>query len=572
MIGKAFKYNSKTFLNTFLIISAAYFTGQGVVNIAQSGSVVPSVGGLFRNFIPVLLCVSLIALFSGSIDLISLLKFGNLNYAQMLLVVVTGLSITPLIKFATNYGLTYTAIGLFCISGVLASFYLVLIRQQAYGILFALVTLPFIAFLEWSFRETVFGGFYWGPFSVTPSVIYLCFFIIMCFVGLLKSPASHVSSTVGAKVHVLVSFYVLLWFLSAVASNEPVLSLRGFFTEAVILPSFFLVAEKSVTNKKEVACIFYGLLLYCVLKLGVHYYFLIQHEGFKIVTDLYTHSKSYYEIISNVGNVAFLAMYGLPFAYISIYLCSKVRFRKIFFQCLTAWLFAVIVFSRLRAELLATILAGGFVLLFMQGYRSISSKIIILLLALFVCFYSTLPNTRIFERWKNWTSVDNVLASQKIRLTMWSHALQKIREHPALGIGYGEWGMWNKHPFKFSGTQVIGEAHNLFLNFAVIGGFPLLLSLILFIISILKRAAGIARFAVDSGARHIAYASLWGILAFVVLSAIGGRDFFVHTEGYHGNVHFLDAGILFWLTCGLICALPKISGGNQIIEQTSPEG
>lgn len=84
------------------------------------------------------------------------------------------------------------------------------------------------------------------------------------------------------------------------------------------------------------------------------------------------------------------------------------------------------------------------------------------------------------------------------RFAIWSNTLALVREHPWLGVGFGEFNrVWTLTPFPGRPTAFFDHTHNLPLQFAVEIGVPLALAVVALLVFALWRAHRAAAAAAD---------------------------------------------------------------------------
>ncbi len=481
----------------------------------------------------------------------------------ILVPIVFGLVI---INIGSN-SLTYSLVGLLVVVGVVVAGHFTLTRDDVYGFAVFLLTLPFLSFLEWDFRETWMGSWQWGFLVLSPSIVLLWG---LSFLALMRQRICH-KRVVGGPL----SKYILLWgifhFISSVFSRDPSASFGHFVLEVFVFPLFYFLAVNRVRSRRDAELLCWAICVYGLLRLMViHYFYLLgMPSGYPLwftadspnITGLVPHPGIINSIVGWVFplSVVFFLLkrrYRVKIllvvaACFSLYLSLGTGGRANFIGLVFAFI-AVIFLSRPLKPLRRLVLAGGVALLF-----------IVLL---------SMPSSQLLtEKLSRWGNITDIFYEQAMRWDSWKAALRMMYDYPVSGIGLGMWDYfipqyteksfyWGKMFFQTN------SAHHLFLLYGSAGGIGALLIMIFFIGHSCAKGLSIIREVKNEKMAILGSGLLWGLLAFVISGSLGAGGFFEFVPGSSEEVcTILDVGMFPWLAMGLLVVLKEVSEREEAV-------
>lgn len=167
------------------------------------------------------------------------------------------------------------------------------------------------------------------------------------------------------------------------------------------------------------------------------------------------------------------------------------------------------------------------------------------------------------------------LRSMGTRVASWIDALRLIREHPAFGVGLGEYSSHSR-PQLVPGTLISYETmfpHNTYLSMAAESGVPATLAFVLMLLLAVREALLLYRSAVTNLLRCLGLAALVGFVSLVAFSAMIGDTI---VPAYDAAKHLMEASRRMgtWMFLGVVVAARAIEQQERgrARQQPTPRG
>ena len=222
----------------------------------------------------------------------------------------------------------------------------------------------------------------------------------------------------------------------------------------------------------------------------------------------------------------------------------------------------VLVFSLVETQSRAPLLAFGItlVMLIFGPSADLSRTRRTLFFGTFAVLFTLLMPGFLQHAMGRFNTIDTEMSADngRSRETTWAYTARMIKDHPVLGIGFGEaqfMRYMDAYGFgdEFEGEQSLDAPHNSFLQVAVYAGLP---ALALFAVSNLLLFAKVARISLGrapDGSSAFAFGLAVGLLGFLAC---------VYTDL---QLFTVTAAPGYWVCFGLLLSL----GGGQPLERTA---
>lgn len=463
---------------------------------------------------------------------------------------------------------------LLCVlAGIVTSFYWLLARRFAQAMATLLVVLPFIGWLEWEWRATGWTTMFLGPFALSPSIVYLWLF----FLALLSQRLLTKQGLVGTRLDKWVAAWVLLLFISSLASPDPFASLRRFFVEVLTVTLCYYLITNSVHSRRGGLLIIGALAVYSLLTVSLAFYFYTRTGGgFSLQQPTlygWEQGRSYYD----VGILARMAAVGVTL-FIGLVYEFKSGLARVGFLSVAGALGTFVLMTETRAVLvaLATLLAA----LLLTGRAR--SKLVWIAAVTIVVSVVVLGGGQpgVVARFSVWDSLDSILIDQEARLDAWQAAFRMMLDRPLAGIGLGQWmRVYPQYALHadWSFASRISSAHSFYLHYGSAGGVGVLLIQLIMMGLAGWQAVTLWRKTRQSSIQALADAVIWTFALICVLTAIGSmtgladvleRNLTVGTFIPFDGI-FLGTGVLFWSVISMLFALDKLLERSDTMDATS---
>ncbi len=475
------------------------------------------------------------------------------NWPVTFFVLGLALVLYLLILLGANTDMTSALLGLLVVTTLVVAFFMALSYDNVYGIAVILITLPFLNFLEFRFKETWMGGGAWGFLALSPSIVLIwCF----CLLTLLRQAFRNRWMIMGP-----LGWYVLAWmallFISSLLSHDTLISFRWFTLEALVFPLFYFLTVNRVNSKQDTTLLVWAMLGYGFLRMLIVYYFFMRHEaGLALIW--YTPFAPQRSSMQYTGLLGLLPQWILPIS-IALFLKYRERGVRLALLLIIAFSFYVLVANAGRGSIIATLLTFPVFLLFtFRGKTSENVTRILMLLVIMagltLFFLQTPSGEHLMNRFSPWREISNILYEQRIRLDCWRSALEIIRDHPFTGIGLGMWTHYYSLYTNLSLPFITTSAHHLFLEYGASGGIATMIILFCLLFMSLIKGLRLVFKQNDKDNHLICCGLVWGLLSFIISGSLGAGSNFAQHPLFSSDELFLalDAGIFPWLTMGLI--------------------
>ena len=247
------------------------------------------------------------------------------------------------------------------------------------------------------------------------------------------------------------------------------------------------------------------------------------------------------------GSSQWLSYYlviGFPILVLGL-VCAHRPLERTFYSMALGLTFLTVIIVHTRAVWVAMLLQISVYVLWKSTRRWLVTGVVASLIVCVVLSFFVLLGQRVDFLSKSGFSNTKTMS---LRWNTWNVAMDDIREHPLLGIGYGKHSFKLKHPELKEGLHT--HVHNSFLSHAVQVGIPGFLALIWIFWRVVKHL--IRHVGVDSNQykETVALAMLLLTVGVVVRNLFD--DMFMGTVTY-----------LFWLLVGLSFSLNKTDHQSQ---------
>ncbi|MBI4308401.1 MAG: hypothetical protein HY684_06310, partial [Chloroflexi bacterium] len=236
-------------------------------------SVSLTIGVIVREALPVFLALGLFLLIWAS-DLGSLahsLTFRGFGLVHLgVLLAVAALTAFLVANYASLYNPTFSLISGLVLAGFLVSIFLALTSDGPEAVMPFLLAYPFLAYLEadWNFRDVLVNFLTLGPFSFTPTLIFIC----LLFLAIVFRKVATRQALTGTRLDLFVLGWLFLLFLSSLNSRLPEESLQEFLLDGIPVLLFFIVVNR-VRTARDMIVLGASVLIASLLRLAVLYYF-----------------------------------------------------------------------------------------------------------------------------------------------------------------------------------------------------------------------------------------------------------------------------------------------------------
>ncbi|MBI4329591.1 MAG: O-antigen ligase family protein [Chloroflexi bacterium] len=490
----------------------------------------------------------------------------------LLFVLILGLPIAFLVSYAgPRVGMTIFLVGAVAFAGAVLALVLVAVREGASGVVAFFLTVPFLRFLELSFKQTPFEGFFWGPLVVTPTVLFTWTFFLSFLVGRFVR-RQHLGGTALSK-------YIFVWIgvvaVASLFSQDVLVTFRELSLDLLVAPLVFWVVVNSVRRREDILWAVGALAVYGVLTVSIYYYFFARWYGFGITI---AGSQRVYlagfglhpALLGWTATLAIPLLVGLAF-----WGFTRRPLLALLLGGVAALLGAVLLFLGERTFPVALIGSMGLLVLLPGPFPRKQVVVALAIGVVALLIYTGVSDRAVFSRFGAWGGVEAFLEDQRLRLDFWQASWRIALEHPWTGVGMGEIGdsyldFTRLNAFEVGGFGMV-QPHNEFLRHAAGAGFGALLALVLLLGRILWGAWRSTFLAVQAGMGSLANGVLWALSAATLVLFIGQFSFsgglFLcdRVEFQCGTV---DHGIAFWALVGLAFALRhSLSPGKAADEE-----
>ena len=532
------------------------------------GRILPSVlegislGSMVRALIPVVLLLGagyLTTLFTrGYIGLSNLNKKTEklspaLLFSIMLLSGIIGFILS---KGAADLGFTYIGVGLLVLGGVFYSVWCYLTGDYNLGLIFFFLTLPFISFLEWDFRNTWFAGGPLGPIMVSPSLI----FIWLCFLAMAASMVSKQFKVIFPYKGPAVLF--LGWmFLSAIFSRHPVFSLREWWMHVVSFPLVIALVINSVNKLEESSRAIVAFAGYVLLRIAIVYYFYGQTVGynFNMLIDMYSNFIGG-KVVLHIGILAITGVAVFPIIISWLFREKNTTLRTVWFISILFVLWIIFVLQ-LRSSMLALLMTLPFLLFYIKVSIPRLAAVAFLLITITAIIVYMIPQALL--RFAPWYSIAGVLKDQAMRLDAWQAAIRMVFDHPVLGIGPAMWSeyfpMYSKN---LNFMYRINSAHNPFFTYLSNSGIVMLAGISWFYCRLINDSIVSIKNRSSEQEKSMDIGLLWSITAVTLLGLLGAVSsltFIGWEPDTYGVTTVVDVVIAFGFIVGAISSRRRLT-------------
>lgn len=281
----------------------------------------------------------------------------------------------------------------------------------------------------------------------------------------LKSPAAK-----GVAIFVWVIFLATLFspqrLNSIFGSSERGMGLMTWITLGLYFWSLLLFVSKKAFHRGFEFLIWTGTL--------IAVYAILQHFGFDPVFGGFNSDYLEGRVFSTLGNPDFLAQFLAPLICFALY--KGITRRKTFYVIPVGIMLWALLYTESRASFLALALVCGICL-----WKQLKRKKLFALLAataVIMVFLLSQTGLPLFDRLSP-TAVN--LRSLESRFQIWKVSAQMIAEHPFLGVGPDNYGIYFP---QYMSSEIYtleddlniqaDRSHNEFLDIGTIGGIPLM--------------------------------------------------------------------------------------------------
>ncbi len=179
-------------------------------------------------------------------QLLSSVKRFDITLGHVLLVLPLSFAAGYFSLWIAVYGATYALLAIIVVLGLLGSLFLLVARDDVYGLSLAFVTLPFLSFLEWDLiRNTPLGGGAWGPIFITPSVVYIWLVFLAWAVG----RTIRQQGIVRTALDKYTAFWAFFLLVSSLLSGDTNRNLQACYLTFLGVLYFFIVVGTARTYR-----------------------------------------------------------------------------------------------------------------------------------------------------------------------------------------------------------------------------------------------------------------------------------------------------------------------------------
>ena len=457
---------SKYLKITILLLLGFLFTkaiGQAIVSFSESGEL--SLGIVGRGMLVPLFYLSLL-IFLLNVDLaelLSSLKRFDITLGHVLLVLPLSFAAGYFSLWIAVYGATYAILAIIIVSGILGSLFLLVTRDDVYGLALAFVTLPFLSFTEWDLiRNTPLGGGAWGPIFITPSVVYIWLVFLAWAVGRTIRQRGIVRTPLDRYT----AFWAFFLLVSSLLSGEINRNLQAcYLTFLGVL--FFFVVVATVRTKKDVVFFLSALTVWGILRVLFAYYQFLRFTDFDKLKALNLYDPKMYFVIASVGELSQICLLMIPIS-ISVAFLASSRLQRLSFRPIPLILSFILILTHVRSGLVVFTLTLPMLYLYkIRTRRYWAAAVIVVVLS--GIGYGLVANWELFGRYATWDSISGFIYHERMRIDALSSALKIMWDYP-LGIGLDMWNnyfpSYSKLSYEWEVTYV-SSAHNFFLQYGV---------------------------------------------------------------------------------------------------------
>ncbi len=551
---------SKYIKITILLLLGFLFTkatGQAIVSFSESGEL--SLGIMGRGMLVPLFYLSLL-IFLLNVDpaeLLSSFKRFDITLGHVLLVLPLSLAFGYFSLGIATYGATYSILGIIVVSGFLWSLFLLVTRDDVYGLSLAFVTLPFLSFLEWDLiRNTPLGGGVWGPIFITPTVVY----IWLVFLAWAMGRAIRRQGIVRTPLDKYTALWAFFLLISSLLSGNIYKNLQAVYLTFLGLLFFFVVVG-TVRTKKDIVFFLSAVTVWGILRVLFSYYQFLRFTDFDKVKAFNLYDPKMYYAIAHVGELALICLFMIPIS-ISAALLASSRLQRLSFRPIPVILSFILICTYVRSGLVVFTLTLP--MLFLYRIRSRRYWAVgLIAVVLSGIGYGLVGNWELFSRFTAWDSISGFIYQERMRIDAFSSALKIMWDYP-LGIGLD---MWNDYFPSYSTLShdweimFVSSAHNLFLHYGTGGGVGALATLIAFVVFVFRQIIYVYRRTEDMVVHTVATGLLWSFSSLAILGSVGGLGY-IYIITPRRQI-LIDIGLLFWTLIGSIMALRNIQARQE---------
>lgn len=452
----------------------------------------------------------------------------------------------------SHVNLTWVIIILAALGSCAFSLFLAATRDDIYPLVAFLLTLPFLAFLEWDLTN-------WWPsvgMLVTKTGISMSAIFLWLFTGVFAVRRFGLSKQriIRTPLDKYVLAFVGALFLSSILSPNPAVSFKVFLQVCVTMPLFFFLTTNCVRSKRDLHILLWTMMGYGVLRTSSSHYFSLQHTGYDLV-QLFEGSTGLAGSIAGIQEVIGIVLIPLS---LSLVLVSSNMVKRIAIGLAIIFVLAVPIMNQTRGFVVVLLITYPLFLLYKKSKIQVFFSTVLLFLVGAICF----DFLYIFRRLAAWTSIDAFLQDFSVimRLDGWWSAWRMMMDHPISGNGLGMWSgfihLYGKlFTWKMAGgglqSAYIPYCHNFFLHYGAGGGIGAMLTLALLILAAIIRCVSLLKtFKNDVDSHTLVVGLFWAITALTLKGTMGGLAF--EYDWY------LDMGIVFWTLIGVIASFERI--------------
>ena len=446
--------------------------------------------------------------------------------------------------------LTFFSIGIIIIGSFFFALYLS-INDNAFGALIIfMLNLPFISYMEWSFRNTPIERFHIGMITLTPTILFLLSIYGLTFMSALRNRRQYYSANRMTK---LVIFFIFISFLASITSEHPSKSFEAFLLEIVFPVTLFFVIMIAVDSKKKLLLMLFALVASYLFSIIFAYYFQLRSVFF-----METGSTFYSTNIPGItyaGHLALVAALLIPIIIVLGILTKSFWLRAVFFLGAILSIFTLL-FTESRGPTMAAV-AGLIILLTHKKSRKlIVAGILILFIANIVLQHTTFIKL-LFRRYHDINSPEDIfyLSSMLSRRAGWGAALRMIKDYPLLGIGFGAW----QDYLPLYANISLNSPHNIYLWLGVNSGL-LGLSLYISLLAVtLKKGFLLVRSFKDTEEGLLSLGLLASLFVWIIYTLAEGEFTLDWGSFTDSGFIYMGSGLFFWSIVASIVKLDMIS-------------
>ena len=311
-------------------------------------------------------------------------------------------------------------------------------------------------------------------------------------------------------------------------NNEQFVMWKNF----VMLPLLYFISI-NIINKRHQIFLLVWIMVTALVLMDINFYQNTKWFSYEHFVETNRAAGSTFSYLGPNEIAAFYAQ--ITMFLIGVYLCDKVRFRRLFFLGVISFNFYCLLYLFSRGGYLSA-LAG---LMFLGATKK--RLILVLLLLLFLSWKVVLPNA-VVERIEMTITEEGLDHSSYSRIEMWSKAMKSVAINPLTGIGFGN----TRYLGIKSAKGVRRSVHNGYLKVLVEQGLIGLSIFLIVFYAALRKGWELYQNAEDPQMKGLGLGFVAMIIANLVGNLTGDKWSYFNAMGY------------FWILFGLVVKANEI--------------